>query len=129
MRSEDLVAGADEVVTIESLHIDQSVGGIVNAVESNLCTSCVGQRGDGGHIDDGSEGMRGNGAGDKTGPRSEERRQVFDCADKPTQFRCGLDLGHSPDGSLMRRDGMNGHSERRLMPRSMRSFSTSRKLR
>ena len=65
MRSKDLVAGADEMITIQSLHIDESVRGVVNAIESNLCTRSVRQPGDSSYVDNGTEGVGCNGTGDE----------------------------------------------------------------
>ena len=36
MRSKDLIAGADEIVAIEILHIQGTVRGVVHSIEKNL---------------------------------------------------------------------------------------------
>ena len=77
VRSEYLVTGADEVIAIEGLHIDEGVRSIVNAIENNLSAGGVRQLCNSSDIDNGTERMGGNSAGYKTGLRSEERREVF----------------------------------------------------
>ena len=77
VRTEYLVAGADKVVAVECLHIDERVRSIVNAIENDLSAGGVRQLGNGSDIDNGTECMGGNRAGNKTGLRGEERREVL----------------------------------------------------
>jgi hypothetical protein len=81
VRREDLVTGADQVVAAEGLHIDEGVRRVVNAVESNLGAGGVRQLADGGHVDDGTEGVRGNGAA---------TRWVFEVRSGARSSRCRL---------------------------------------
>src|SRR5580704_2795124 len=77
MRTEYLVAGADQVIALECLHIGECVGSIVNAIENDLSTGGVGQFGNDSDIDNGTECMGGNRTGNKAGLRCEERHQVL----------------------------------------------------
>src|SRR5882762_2696570 len=71
-----LVAGADQVIAIECLDINESVRSVMNTIQRNFSAGGMRHRGYGCDIHNGTECMGGNCAGNKAGLRGEERRKV-----------------------------------------------------
>ena len=105
VRRKILVAGADQIVAVPFLHVDQAVRAEMDAVDEDLGAGFVREPRGGRDVDDRADGMGGLGAGDEARPVRQQRPEVVGVEvavlahAPPDEFRAGL-LQREPGGDV-----------------------------
>ena len=78
MRREILVAGADHIVAVPGLHVDQPMWAVMHAIEEDFGAGAMGDFRNRSDIDDRADRMRRHRAGDEPRAVADQRLQIVD---------------------------------------------------